>query len=99
MAALAGAGDTGGNLFFLLALAQATQPVAVVLSSLYPVQTTLLARFLLHERLSRLRLRGVGLAVLGVVLISVGGVRRRRGVRRRTVRRPRRPSRTRRCRP
>lgn len=74
MALLAGAGDTGGNLFFLLAIAQGTLPVAVVLSSLYPVQTTLLARFLLHERLSPLRLAGVALAVLGVVLISVGAV-------------------------
>jgi drug/metabolite transporter (DMT)-like permease len=73
LALLAGAGDTGGNLFFLLAIAQGTLPVAVVLSSLYPVQTTLLARFLLHERLSRQQLAGVGLAVLGVVLISVGG--------------------------
>lgn len=74
MALLAGAGDTGGNLFFLLAIAQGTLPVAVVLSSLYPVQTTLLARFLLHERLSPLRLAGVALAVLGVVLIGVGAV-------------------------
>ncbi len=74
MAVLAGAGDTGGNFFFLAAIAQGTLPVAVVLSSLYPVQTTLLARFFLHERLSRLRLVGVGLAVLGVVLITVGAV-------------------------
>lgn len=74
MAIIAGAGDTGGNLFFLLASAQGSLPVAVVLSSLYPVQTTLLARFLLHERLSRLRLAGVAMAVLGVVLISLGAV-------------------------
>jgi drug/metabolite transporter (DMT)-like permease len=69
---VAGAGDTGGNFFYLLASAQASLPVAVVLSSLYPVQTTLLARFLLHERLSGQRLAGVALAVLGVVLISLG---------------------------
>jgi drug/metabolite transporter (DMT)-like permease len=74
MAILAGAGDTGGNFFFLAAIAQGTLPMAVVLSSLYPVQTTLLARFLLHERLSRLRLAGVALALLSVVLVSVGAV-------------------------
>lgn len=74
VAVLAGAGDTGGNFFFLLASAQGSLPVAVVLSSLYPVQTTLLARFLLHERLSRQRLAGVALAVLGIALISLGAV-------------------------
>ncbi|MEA2621938.1 MAG: hypothetical protein QOH61_848 [Chloroflexota bacterium] len=72
IAAVAGAGDLGGNVFFLLAATETSLPVAVVLSSLYPVQTTLLARWVLHERLTLLRAVGVGLAILAVALISVG---------------------------
>lgn len=74
LAGLAGIGDLGGNLFYLLALAQASLPTAVVLSSLYPVQTTLLARAVLGERLNRVRLIGVGLAVLGIVTVSLGSL-------------------------
>jgi len=66
-----GLGDLGGNGFFALARQADLLSVAVVLSSLYPVFTTLLAALLLHERMSRLQLGGVGLAVLAVVLISV----------------------------
>ncbi len=69
---LSGLGDLGGNLFFLLANAAGSLAVAVVLSSLYPVVTALLARVFLHERLSRLRLVGVGAAIGGVLLIAVG---------------------------
>ncbi|MBA3852489.1 MAG: EamA family transporter, partial [Chloroflexi bacterium] len=67
-----GLGDLGGNLFFLLANAAGSLAVAVVLSSLYPVVTALLARVFLHERLSRLRLLGVSAAIGGVLLIAVG---------------------------
>jgi drug/metabolite transporter (DMT)-like permease len=71
-AIVAGAGDLGGNAFYLFAITQTSLPVAVVLSSLYPVQTTILARIVLKERLTLVRAAGVGLAVLGVVLISLG---------------------------
>ena len=46
--------------------------LAVVLSSLYPVMTALLARTFLGERLTRTALVGVGLAIAGVVLIGIG---------------------------
>ncbi len=69
---LSGLGDLGGNLFFLLANAAGSLAVAVVLSSLYPVVTAVLARIFLHERLSRLRLMGVAAAIGGVVLIAAG---------------------------
>lgn len=69
---LSGLGDLGGNLFFLLANAAGSLAAAVVISSLYPVVTALLARVFLHERLSRLRLLGVAAAIGGVVLIAAG---------------------------
>jgi drug/metabolite transporter (DMT)-like permease len=67
---LAGLGDLGGNAFFLFANALDALPVAVVLSSLYPVVTTVLAAVFLHERLRALQVLGIGLAVLAVILIG-----------------------------
>jgi drug/metabolite transporter (DMT)-like permease len=68
---IAGLGDLGGNLFFVLASSEDELAVVIVLTSLYPVVTAILARAFLHERLGRLRLLGVGLAVLGVILIGL----------------------------
>lgn len=70
--ALSAMGDLGGNLFYVLALGRTTLAVAVVLSSLYPVVTALLARAFLGERLTRTALAGVTLAIAGVVLIGIG---------------------------
>jgi drug/metabolite transporter (DMT)-like permease len=68
--AVAGLGDLGGNLFFVFAQQADLFSVAVVLASLYPVITTILAALLLHERLRGLQLVGVALATLSVVLLS-----------------------------
>ena len=70
--AIAGAGDMGGNAFFLLANEVDTLPVAAVLSSLYPIVTALLAAAFLRERLGGVQLVGIALAVVGVALISLG---------------------------
>ena len=43
--------------------------MAVILSSLYPVVTTILAAALLHERLRPLQVAGVALATISVVLL------------------------------
>jgi drug/metabolite transporter (DMT)-like permease len=79
LAVLAAIGDTGGNLFYVMARSVAdaagTLSVTVVVVSLYPVSTVLLARVILHERLSRLRTLAVGLAVGAVALIGVGATR------------------------
>jgi drug/metabolite transporter (DMT)-like permease len=72
MGSIAGVGDLGGNLFFVLASDQGELAIVIVLTSLYPVGTVILARTFLHERLSPLRMLGVGLAVLGVILIGLG---------------------------
>jgi drug/metabolite transporter (DMT)-like permease len=68
--AFAGLGDLGGNLFFVFAQQADLFSVAVVLSSLYPVITTILAALLLHERLRGSQIAGVALATLSVVLLS-----------------------------
>lgn len=70
--ALAGAGDIGGNAFFILSNEADSLPVAVVLSSLYPIVTTVLAAAFLRERLGRVQLAGIVLAVIGVTLIGLG---------------------------
>ncbi len=67
--ALAGIGDLGGNALFVLARADGDFAVAVVLSSLYPVVTTILAAVLLHERLRATQIVGVGLATVSFVLL------------------------------
>lgn len=67
---LAGLGDFGGNGFFLIAQGDGVFSLAVILSSLYPVTTVILAAGLLHERLTWMQLGGVALALVGVVLIA-----------------------------
>ena len=67
--AAAGLGDLGGNAFFVLSKHADAFAVAVVLSSLYPVVTTILAALLLRERLRPLQLVGVALATLSVPLL------------------------------
>jgi drug/metabolite transporter (DMT)-like permease len=64
-----GFGDLGGNAFFVLAQHADVFSVAVVLSSLYPVVTTVLAAIFLHERLSRAQIGGIVLATLSVPLL------------------------------
>jgi len=66
---LAGVGDLGGNAFFLLAKHADAFAVAVVLSSLYPVVTTILATVFLHERLRPMQVAGIVLATISVPLL------------------------------
>jgi drug/metabolite transporter (DMT)-like permease len=68
----AGALDFTGNATFVVARGLVPVGVAAALSGLYPVVTMLLARIVLGERLPRLGLAAVALAVLGIVLISLG---------------------------
>jgi drug/metabolite transporter (DMT)-like permease len=64
-----GLGDLGGNVFFVLSRHAGVFSVAVVLSSLYPVITTVLAVLLLRERLRLTQIGGVVLATLSVALL------------------------------
>lgn len=69
---IVGAGliDTAANLLFLLAERRGLLTLVSVIAALYPAGTVLLARFVLHERLTRLQLVGLGVAAVGIVLIS-----------------------------
>jgi drug/metabolite transporter (DMT)-like permease len=70
IAILAGLLDTGGNVLYLAAKQFTRLDVAVVLSSLYPVSTVLLAWLLLKQKITLLQWLGAALCMVAVVLIS-----------------------------
>jgi drug/metabolite transporter (DMT)-like permease len=65
-----GVADFAANLLLGVATTKGLVSLAMVLGSLYPIATALLAYKFLHERLHKVQYIGVGLAVLGVALIS-----------------------------
>ena len=68
----AGLLDVGGNALYVVARGLLPIGLAAALTGLYPIVTMLMARVLLGEHLPRLGQLGVGLALLGIVLISLG---------------------------
>jgi drug/metabolite transporter (DMT)-like permease len=64
--------EVAGNSALFLALERGHVAIVSVLISLYPVTTVMLATVILGERLSRVQLAGVALALASVVLISTG---------------------------
>lgn len=69
--AIAGVGDALGNAFFLLSSRWASLDVAVVLSSLYPVVTVALARFVLKEKLTWAQGLGAALMLAAIPLVTL----------------------------
>ncbi len=67
-----GAADFFGNLLLGVATTKGLVSLAVVLGSLFPIVTTLLAFKFLHERLHKVQYLGVALAITGVVVLSLG---------------------------
>ncbi len=61
--------DMLANLLYLLATRRGPLSLAVTLSSLYPASTVMLARIVLHERLTTRQWAGVLLALVAIVLI------------------------------
>jgi len=70
---LTGAASAAGTAMFFLATHHGLLAVTAVITSLYPAGTILLARVLLGERLTRLRLAGLCFAAVSIALIAVGG--------------------------
>lgn len=69
---LIGGADFFGNLLLGVATTKGLVSLAVVLGSLFPIVTALLAFKFLHERLHKVQYLGVVLAILGVVILSLG---------------------------
>ena len=63
--------DAAGNTFYALSARMGRMDVAAVLGSLYPGSTVLLAWFILKERVSRVQMIGIAIALAAIVLITL----------------------------
>ena len=63
--------DAAGNTFYALSARMGRMDVAAVLGSLYPGSTVLLAWFILKERVSRIQMIGIAIALAAIVLITL----------------------------
>ena len=73
LAVITGVAGASGTILFFLATHQGFLAVTAVLTSLYPAVTIVLARTVLGERLTTLRLGGLVTAGACVTLIALGG--------------------------
>jgi drug/metabolite transporter (DMT)-like permease len=67
-----GGADFIANLLLGVATTKGLVSLAVVLGSLYPIVTALLSFKILHERLHKIQYVGIGFAIVGVAVISLG---------------------------
>jgi drug/metabolite transporter (DMT)-like permease len=74
LAVITGVTGAAGTILYFFATHDGFLAVTAVLTSLYPASTIVLARVMLGERLTRLRLAGLSLAAVCVALIAAGGV-------------------------
>jgi drug/metabolite transporter (DMT)-like permease len=72
LAIAAGTLDAMANGLFQLATQNGLLSVVSVIGSLYPAATVLLARIFLHERMNRVQVTGVAVALLAVVALTLG---------------------------
>jgi drug/metabolite transporter (DMT)-like permease len=73
LAAATGAAGAAGTIMYFFATHDGFLAVTAVLTSLYPAITIVLARIVLGERLTPLRVTGLSLAAVCVALIAAGG--------------------------
>ncbi|HEY2549449.1 MAG TPA: EamA family transporter [Streptosporangiaceae bacterium] len=74
LAVVAGLTGGAGTILFFLATHEGLLAVTAVITSLYPAVTILLARWVVGERLTLVRVAGLGFAAASVALIAAGGV-------------------------
>lgn len=67
-----GVADFLANFFLGVATTKGLVSVAMVLGSLFPIVTVLLAFRFLHERLHKVQYFGIAFALTGVIMISIG---------------------------
>jgi drug/metabolite transporter (DMT)-like permease len=67
----AGIFDSSANIFFTLALRSGSLSVVSVLTALYPLGTIILARVILKERIAKVQMLGVLLALAGSAILAV----------------------------
>lgn len=70
LAVAAGFFDVAANSLFLAAARQGLLTLVGVVGAMYPASTVVLARFVLHERLARHQLIGLGLAAFAVAVVT-----------------------------
>ena len=75
LAVLSGVASAGGTYAFFLATHRGLLAITAVITSLYPAGTILLARLLLSERLTRIRIAGLCLAAVSISLIAAASAR------------------------
>jgi drug/metabolite transporter (DMT)-like permease len=68
---VAGVTDMAANVLFLLATREGFLSLAVIVASLYPAPTVLLARVFFREHIPPVRALGLALAVAGIALIGL----------------------------
>lgn len=68
---VAGVADMAANVLFLLATRAGLLSLAVIVASLYPAPTVLLARVFFREHIPPVRALGLALAVAGIALIGL----------------------------
>jgi drug/metabolite transporter (DMT)-like permease len=64
--------DVGGSAMYALSSSLGRLDIAAVVTSLYPAMTVLLARIMLSEELGSRQWLGIGLALVAIVLITIG---------------------------
>ena len=74
LAVIVGVMEPTANVLYRLSAQTGMLAVVAVLAALYPAATVLLARFVLHERMRRIQLVGMLLALVAAILLGVATI-------------------------